>query len=540
MKAGRTLLAVLLVASLVAAVAQPPGVRSAEEPRQTAVADHHETASYVVEQNGVCRPIEPFDSGGTVASFYDYRSNATTGLDPQPGRSSYGTEAFQSANGSVLFLHEGSDGLSLGVVHGRVDGSSDGGRTNGTGDDGRTNGSDDGGRTTLEFVGLPADAEWAVRDDAAGRADNFTRGPGWARGAWSWRAGHTDGGALNGGLDGRFAVTVDPGVGVDRGVESLAVASDEGPSANRTSLPSLDAPLTIRTGTCEGASVSYDRTGDGIEASVEGARADHPVALTPHAGPSDNVTFERVSVEGANGSFALGFGGADADTSLGGVDGSDPLTTLSMEGDLPENGSNASVTFSVSKDAFDPSARNDTAVVLYERVGEWRPTETELVEETSDAYRFRANVSSFAAVAVAPRQSLEIVDVTLSETRIREGETVDVTIAVENDGQFAGERTIPLRVFGERVDALEVSVAPGENRTVRYEQQFAAPGNYTVEVQDEQATVTVESRSNGTTGGTDAGGGPGDDALPGFGPVIAVAALAVLAAVAVARRRGES
>src|SRR6056297_532050 len=236
MRIRRTLLAALLVASLVAAVAQPPAGIASEEPRRTAVADHHETTSYVVEQNGVCRPIEPFDSGGTVASFYDYRSNATTGLASQPGRSSYGTESLQSANGSVLFLHEGSDGLSLGVVHGRV------------------NGSGDGGRATMEFVGLPADAEWAVRDDAATRrSDSFTTGDGWARGSWSWRDGHTDGGAINGGLDGRFAVTVDPGVGLDLGVESLAVASGGGSAANRTTLPSLDAPLTIRTGTCDGA-----------------------------------------------------------------------------------------------------------------------------------------------------------------------------------------------------------------------------------------------------------------------------------------------
>jgi hypothetical protein len=532
MRVGRTLLAALLVASLVAVVAQPPVTSPAEEPPRTAVADHHETASYVVEQNGVCRPIEPFESGGTVASFYDYRSNATTGPASQPGRSSYGTEAFQSVNGSVLFLHEGSDGLSLGVVHGSV---------NGSGDDGRANGSADGGRTTMEFVGLPADAEWAVRDDAAGRSDNFTRGDGWARGAWSWRAGRTDGGALNGGLGGRFAVTIDPGVGVDRGVESLAVASDDGLSANRTSLPSLDAPLTIRTGTCDGASVSYDRTGDGIEASIEGARADHPVALTPPAGPSDNVTLERVTVQDANGSFALGFGGTDSGVPTRGVDGADPLTALSMSGDLPD-GSNVSVTFSVSKEAFDPSARDDTAIVLYERAGQWRPTATALVEETSSAYRFRANVSSLSEIAVAPRQSLDVVDVTLSDTRIQEGETVDVRVTVENDGQFAGERTIPLRVFGERVDARVVSTAPGANRTIEYEQQFAAPGNYTVEVRDEQATVTVEARSDGNPNGTEPGDGPeddGDDALPGFGPAIAVAALSVLAAMSIARRRDQ-
>ncbi|MFC6727333.1 hypothetical protein ACFQDG_01580, partial [Natronoarchaeum mannanilyticum] len=288
-----------------------------------------------------------------------------------------------------------------------------------------------------------------------------------------------------------------------------------------------------------GASVSYDRTGDGIEASVTGARADHPVALTPPAGPSDNVTFERVSVEVANGSFALGFGGADSGVPPQGVDGADPLTALSMSGDLPD-GSNASVTFSVSKAAFDPSARDDTAVVLYERAGEWRPVATELIEETSDVYRFRANVSAFADLAVAPRQSLEIVGVNLSETRISEGETVDVRVTVANDGQFDGERTIPLRVFGERVDARVVSAAPGENRAIEYEQQFAAPGNYTVEVQDERATVTVEARPDGEPNGTDPGDGPednGDDALPGFGPAIAVAALSVLAAVSIARRR---
>jgi len=531
MRFGRALLAALLVASLVAAVAQPPAGTADEEPRRTAVADHHETASYVVEQNGVCRPIEPFDSGGTVASFYDYRSNATTGLASQPGRSSYGTESLQSANGSVLFLHEGSDGLSLGVVHGRV------------------NGSGDGGRATMEFVGLPADAEWAVRDDAdprndgtpVRRADTFTTGDGWASGSWSWRDGHTDGGALNGGFNGRFAVTVDPGVGLDRGVESLAVASGGGPSATSTTLPSLDAPFTIRTGTCDGASVRYDRTADGIEASVEGARADHPVALQPAGGASDNATFERVTVVGANGSFALGFGQSDTGAPLGNVDGADSLAALSMTDDLTENGANGTVTFSVSKDAFDPSARDDNAVVLYERVGEWRPTATELLGETADAYRFRANVSSFSAVAVAAQRSFDVTDVTLSETRIREGETIDVTATVENSGQFAGEYRVPLTVFGEHVDARTVSIAPGENRTVEYEQQFAAPGDYTVEVRDERAAVTVEARSDGATGEPDTGGGSGDDAdaLPGFGLTTVVVTLSVLVAVAVVRRRDE-
>lgn len=209
------------------------------------------TDSYVVEQGSFCQPIEPLSGNESIESFYEYRSHETHPDDVERLYSSYGTTHLQRDDTSTLFLYEGPNGLSIGTVHDRLGGESE------------------GGLVTLEFTGLPDESEWVVKDDnytGDTRMDEFDRSDGQASASWAYQDSRTDGGALRGGLDDEFAVTVHPrfneesafadadlpvsGLPETGGVETWAVVSGSAENPNRTSLPSLSEPVTIRTGTC--------------------------------------------------------------------------------------------------------------------------------------------------------------------------------------------------------------------------------------------------------------------------------------------------
>lgn len=221
------------------------------------------TDSYVIEQGSFCQPIEPLSSDETIESFYEYRSHETHPEGVERFYSSYGTSQLQRDDTSTLFLYEGPDGLSLGMVHDRLGGESK------------------GALVTLEFTGLPKESEWVVKDDnytGETRMDEFDRSDGRASASWAYQEGRTDGGAIRGGLDGEFAVTVHPrfnedsefadadlpvsGLPESDGIEEWAVASGSAENPERTSLPSLDEPVTIRTGTCTEQAASTESDPD--------------------------------------------------------------------------------------------------------------------------------------------------------------------------------------------------------------------------------------------------------------------------------------
>lgn len=394
----------LLVGSIGGAAQQSPG--GAQPTPQTAPP----TDSYVVEQGSFCEPIEPVSSGETIESFYDYRSHEThrDADDTDRAYSSYGTTELQRDDTSVLFLHEGPNGTSLGTVHDRLEGETT------------------GGLLTLEFVGLPHDNEWAVRDDnytGETRMDEFDRGDGWASASWAYREGRTDGGAIRGGLDDAFAVTVRPAFNDDAEFASAEwAASDDSElydggeideweivggsaeSPERTTLPSLEEPVTVRTGTCDDPSITYDRTDGGLVATVDGAASDDRIALQPTTGTDDGVRFERVELTGVEGNASVGFESRFSELSGSSPEGVEPLSYLTIDASETGNAS-ATVTATVEKDRLEEHNLEPEEVTLYEydRDGdEWTETETSISDESEDAYRFTAETTSASTVAVVP------------------------------------------------------------------------------------------------------------------------------------------
>ncbi|WP_049911678.1 PGF-pre-PGF domain-containing protein [Natrinema limicola] len=362
------------------------------------------TDSYVVEQGEFCQPIEPLSSDETIDSFYEYRSHETHPDDVERLYSSYGTTHLQRDDTSTLFLYEGPNGLSLGMVHDRLGGESE------------------GALVTLEAAGLPHESEWVVKDDnytGETRMDEYERGDGWASASWAYRDGRTDGGALRGGLDGEFAVTVHPrfnedaafagsdlpvsGIPEEGGIEEWDVLSGSAESPDRTSLPSLDEPVTIRTGTCEGPSVTYDRTSDGITATVTNAAPDDPVGVQPTAGTDDGVRFERLELTGIDGDASLTFESRFSELSETPPADVEPLSYLTVAEQSGTDNASAAVSFTVSKDRLEERGLKADEVALYEQRGdEWTAVETTVSDESDGTYHFEADVTSLSRLAVAP------------------------------------------------------------------------------------------------------------------------------------------
>ncbi|OLZ40428.1 hypothetical protein A6E15_05250 [Natrinema saccharevitans] len=374
----------------------PPIAQTAAQPPDT----------YVVEQGSLCQQIEPLSSGETVESFYEYRSHETHPEGTDRFYSSYGTTHLQRDNTSSLFLHEGPEGLSLVTVHDRLDTETP------------------GGLVTYEIAGLPAESEWVVRDDnytAETRMDEFDRGDGWTSASWIFQEGRTDGGAIRGGLDGQFAVTVRPGFNEDSAfadsrselydpdfdgggeIERWDILSGAADDPDRTELPSLEEPVTIRSGTCDDPSVTYDRTDGGITATVTDAVPEDRVFLQPTRGTDDGVRFDGVELTGLESEASIGFESRFSELSGSGLDGVEPLSYLTIANESGTANASGTVSVAVRKDRLEEAGLEPEEVVLYERTGDgWTEAETTVLSESDGAYRLEANVTALSTVAVAP------------------------------------------------------------------------------------------------------------------------------------------
>lgn len=398
----------LLVVSSVGGVAQQSDTSNSAE--RVSPTTTQATDTYVVEQGESCQRIEPLESGGTVESFYDYRNHETHPEDVDRMYSSYGTTHLQEDDTSLLFLHEGTDGLSLVMLHDQVDGNSS------------------GGVATFDISGVPHETEWAVQDDNYTGETNMAewyRDDGSIGASWIWAEDRTDGGAINGGLNDEFIMTIQPGFNEDAEfydnddlydpdfaedgeIDDWEVLSGDADDPDRASIPSLDEPVTIRTGTCDGPSVTYDRTdgdADGLTAEIDGASEDDRAFLQPTTGASDGVQFDGIGVTGLENNSTVTFENQQPDGLPESPDGVRSIGHLSVTGEPALDDVSATVTFSVAADLLDEHDLEPDELALYERDdGDWNESTTELQDATGNSYEFAASVSALEGFAVAPEQ----------------------------------------------------------------------------------------------------------------------------------------
>ena len=152
-------------------------------------------STYVVKQGGQCHEVTALGDGTqSVSDFYDYR---TPNTDPSSNSySSFGTEHLQQNQVSQLFLYNGSEGVSLVMLHDKMrDGPS-------------------ASTTTFRLSGLPDSREWIVEDDDyPNRDDEFIHNGTESTIHWKWAKHRNDGAVVRGLEDtGSYsAIQIDPG-----------------------------------------------------------------------------------------------------------------------------------------------------------------------------------------------------------------------------------------------------------------------------------------------------------------------------------------
>ncbi|WP_227376149.1 hypothetical protein [Haladaptatus halobius] len=210
---------------------------------------------YTIEQDGKCIPIQPLSmSGLPVEQFYDYRTPDT---DPSSYKyASFGTESLQRKNTSIIFLYKGPMGLSLVMVHDKLEAGN-------------------GGAVSFNVTNLPVKGKFVIKDDQYDGPTNrdtfdYSKHRNWngketatATIHWTWQGGRADG-AVYRGLGDKFEFTIHPkfnkqallsdaGGNYNGNVERWQVLSGDINNPTRTQLK-MNKPVKITTKACESGS----------------------------------------------------------------------------------------------------------------------------------------------------------------------------------------------------------------------------------------------------------------------------------------------
>jgi hypothetical protein len=113
------------------------------------------------------------------------------------------------------------------------------------------------------------------------------------------------------------------------------------------------------------------------------------------------------------------------------------------------------------------------------------------------------------------------------------GERVVISVEVSNPKRTAESYTVKLRLFGEVVNVRQVTVPPGDSKTVRFPHNIAAPGTYTARAGNESVEIRVVDGASGSADATPRT----NTTQPGFGLGLTLVSLALTAATLLAARR---
>lgn len=154
---------------------------------------------------------------------------------------------------------------------------------------------------------------------------------------------------------------------------------------------------------------------------------------------------------------------------------------------------------------------NDSAAVTFEHPF-----------ETAGEYEVTVGTESLTVLVREPA-TLSVTDIRADSRQVAVGESVTVTATVENPDDVPGSRDVPVTLDGEDIGVESVTLDAGESASVSVTVELPEPGVHTIAIGE--ATVEVEATRETV-----------DTPTPGFGPAVAVVALAT-AAVLLGRKR---
>jgi PKD repeat protein len=262
---------------------------------------------------------------------------------------------------------------------------------------------------------------------------------------------------------------------------------------------------------------------------------------------------------GANNAGGTNNGGAGGNNNAGGPDNSEEPTDpaapdigaadVSFADETLVAGDSLTVEATLTNDG-DAAGERAVEFVVNGTVVENRTVN--LTANESETVTFTRQLTTPGSATVSVDGTTQTVDVQpaepdISVARVEQstdsvlaGETFDLSAYVQNTGTAEGATSVELELFGEVVDTKHVTVPAGETREVTFTRQIQAPGSYTASVGNATVSLEVASEDTTTTSDTTTTTGDSSNVLsPGFGPAVAVLALALAAAGRFAWRRKE-
>lgn len=272
-------------------------------------------------------------------------------------------------------------------------------------------------------------------------------------------------------------------------------------------------------------SVTVDDSDDKTSISVENAKQDDPIVAEFPTSLDASAHFSGTTLWfESDGTYQLT--ATTATQAPDGVtaptpesDGFEAITYLSLAETDSDAVSDATFAFTVDKVRLNEMGVQPSDVVLYRNVdGSWEALETDVVGETDGVYEFEAASPGLSVFAVGVNQpSFEVTSVDLNTATVSPGDSVEITATVANNGRADGVYAAEFSVLGDVVDVQDVSVPAGDSVTVTATYEVDEPGRYTVSVGDAATDLAVDEPEPTES--------PGQ---PGFGPVVALFALAGL------------
>ncbi len=136
--------------------------------------------------------------------------------------------------------------------------------------------------------------------------------------------------------------------------------------------------------------------------------------------------------------------------------------------------------------------------------GEWSEVSLSAVAERNGSTVLEGSTGGFSTfVLAADRPTIGVSAASVSPATVSADGSATVSATLRNDGQAAGERTVPVTVGGEVVAERTVVLEAGETATVTASVS-PGPGEHTVSVGGVEAgTVSVAADKDGEAGGSD-------------------------------------
>ncbi|SFS05830.1 hypothetical protein SAMN05216559_2929 [Halomicrobium zhouii] len=152
-----------------------------------------------------------------------------------------------------------------------------------------------------------------------------------------------------------------------------------------------------------------------------------------------------------------------------------------------------SLRVAVDRDALNEHGLESNGVTVYRKTGDsFTPLTTEQAATTEDAIVYEASTdggNQFVLGALTPEFAVRSADVDTEDAS--DGQRVVLKATVANEGQVAGDYEAEMRVDGVTVDRQNVTLQPGESKTVELDHVVTSKGEYDVGLGAERVSSVI-------------------------------------------------